>query len=41
MATNVHTIATLGVLLLAAPHAIPALSVPSSDQMNDMEQMPS
>jgi predicted metal-binding membrane protein len=30
---------TLGVLLLAAPHAIPALSVPSSDQMNHMEQM--
>jgi hypothetical protein len=32
---------TLGVLLLAAPHAIPALGIPSSDQMNDMEQMPS
>ncbi len=26
---------TLGVLLFAAPHAIPALTIPGSDQMND------
>jgi predicted metal-binding membrane protein len=30
---------TLGVLLLAAPHAIPALTVPGIDQMNEMEPM--
>ena len=30
---------TLGVLLLAAPHAIPALTVPETDQMNEMEPM--
>jgi predicted metal-binding membrane protein len=30
---------TLGVLLLAAPHAIPALTVPGTDQMNEMEPM--
>jgi predicted metal-binding membrane protein len=29
----------LGVLLLAAPQAIPGLTVPGSDQMDDMEQM--
>ena len=32
---------TLGVLLLAAPHAIPALTVPGTDQMNEMEPMSS
>jgi predicted metal-binding membrane protein len=35
---------TLGVLLFAAPHAIPALTVPGTDQMtemNEMEPMPS
>jgi predicted metal-binding membrane protein len=32
---------TLGVLLLAAPHAIPALTVPGTGQMNEMEPMPS
>jgi predicted metal-binding membrane protein len=30
---------TLGVLLLAAPHAIPALTVPGTDQMGGMERM--
>ena len=30
---------TLGVLLLTAPHAIPALTVPETDQMNEMEPM--
>jgi predicted metal-binding membrane protein len=30
---------TLGVLLLAAPHAIPALTVPGTDQMGGMNQM--
>ena len=30
---------TLGVLLLAAPHAIPALTVPGSDQMTDVDPM--
>jgi predicted metal-binding membrane protein len=30
---------TVGVLLFAAPHAIPALSVPGNDQMNEMEPM--
>jgi hypothetical protein len=30
---------TLGVLLLAAPHAMPALTVPGTDQMNEMEPM--
>jgi predicted metal-binding membrane protein len=30
---------TLGVLLLTAPHAIPALTVPGTDQMNEMEPM--
>jgi predicted metal-binding membrane protein len=29
----------LGVLLLAAPHAVPALTVPGSDQMTEMEPM--
>ncbi len=35
---------TLGVMLFAAPHAIPALTVPGTEQMtemNDMEPMPS
>jgi predicted metal-binding membrane protein len=30
---------TLGVMLLAAPHAIPALTVPGTDQMGGMNQM--
>jgi hypothetical protein len=30
---------TLGVLLFAAPHAIPTLTVPSADQMTEMESM--
>jgi predicted metal-binding membrane protein len=30
---------TLGVLLFAAPHAIPALTIPGNDQMNEMEPM--
>lgn len=30
---------TLGVLLLAAPHAIPALTIPDDNQMNEMESM--
>jgi predicted metal-binding membrane protein len=30
---------TVGVLLFAAPYAIPALSVPGNDQMNEMEPM--
>jgi predicted metal-binding membrane protein len=30
---------TVGVLLFAAPHAIPALSVPGNDQMNEMKPM--
>jgi predicted metal-binding membrane protein len=30
---------TVGVLLFAAPHAIPALSVPGNDQMNEVEPM--
>jgi len=30
---------TLGVLLLAAPHAIPALTVPGADPMIQMEPM--
>jgi predicted metal-binding membrane protein len=30
---------TLGVLLFAAPHAIPALTVPGNDQMSEMEPM--
>jgi predicted metal-binding membrane protein len=29
----------LGVLLLAAPHAVPALTVPGTDQMTEMEPM--
>ena len=34
-------VATYGtaVLLLAAPHAIPALTVPGSDQMTDVDPM--
>ncbi len=32
---------TLGVLVFAAPHAIPALTVPGIDRMNEMEPMPS
>jgi len=30
---------TLGVLLFAAPHAIPALTIPGHDQVNEMEPM--
>ncbi len=30
---------TLGVLLFAAPHTIPALTIPGNDQMNEMEPM--
>jgi predicted metal-binding membrane protein len=32
---------TLGVVLFAAPHAVPALSIPGTEPMNDMETMPS
>jgi hypothetical protein len=30
---------TLGVLLFAAPHVVPALTVPGADQMIEMEPM--
>lgn len=31
---------TLGVVLFAAPHAVPALSIPGTESMNDMDAMP-
>jgi predicted metal-binding membrane protein len=31
---------TLGVVLFAAPHAVPALSIPGTEPMNDMDAMP-
>jgi predicted metal-binding membrane protein len=37
--TTVAVLLTLGVLLLAAPEVIPALTIPTSNSMHDMAPM--